>query len=338
MFGFQWHLTDRCNRKCLHCYQDTHETNSELTSELRLKAAELIMQSLTEEAVTINLTGGEPLLLPDLLDLIRYLDNYANLEEINIISNGTIENEQILHDLSLIRSFKHFKISLESGKPEINDAIRGKDSLKNLRRTIPLYKALTGRDVTLMMTLSRMNFRSIAETVEFAREVGAAGILFERFIPLGTGLGIADAVLGADDWFAAVKEILAVARIDAEPDSMAAYRAFGLELNEKLDPEDRLEVAFCNLGAESMALMPDGTVFPCRRLQIPVGNILQEPFSAIRSRLADWECSRIRPQLHGEICGICPFEDCPGCRALAMALSGDPLDDDPQCLLNRRED
>jgi MoaA/NifB/PqqE/SkfB family radical SAM enzyme len=83
-----------------------------------------------------------------------------------------------------------------------------------------------------------------------------------------------------------------------------------------------------------MALLPDGSVFPCRRLPLPQGNVLEEPFEAILARLAGWAPEALGPGLHGMACGLCGVEGCVGCRALALALRGDALADDPQCVLH----
>jgi len=334
MFGFQWHLTDRCNRRCRHCYQENFDYGAgEASPEQRRQLAATIFEAIPEESVSINLTGGEPLLLPDLLELVQYLETFANLADVNIITNGTIHDAELITTLGTFPRFAMFKMSLESGDRQINDSIRGAGSLELLRQSIPLYRQLSARPVSLMMTLSRANAETIVETVEFARKAGAAGIMFERFVPLGAGQGMSEAVLTAEDWYQAIVAIGQVAGLEVDPEELAACRAFWLWLDR--EPEDALDAALCNLGSESMALMPDGTVFPCRRLEIPVGNLLKEPFSVIRNRLSDWDCSRIRSRLDGDICGVCQFEDCPGCRALARALTGDPLADDPQCVLQR---
>ncbi len=301
----------------------------------RRLAADAILAAIPNEPVTVNLTGGEPMMVPDLVDLIRHLESYENLAEINIITNGTIEDPDLLTKLGSFARLRSFRVSLESGDEKINDFIRGKGSLAGLRRTIPLYREITGKSVTLMMTLSRLNCETIKESVKFARETGADDILFERFVPIGTGMGISESVLSANDWYKAIVSIGDAAGLEIDPDELAACRAFGLVTSGKADPEDMLAAALCNLGPESMALMPDGTVYPCRRLPLPTGNILKEPFAVIRERLGEWECSRVRERLRGLICGICPYEDCPGCRALALALTGNPLADDPQCVLNR---
>lgn len=348
MFGFQWHLSDACNRRCRHCYQESFSGQSrEVSAAERRRLADNILGSIAEEPVSINLTGGEPLLLPDLLELLAHLETFPNLADVSIITNGTITDPQLLGALKEFPRLECFKISLESGNAEVNDSVRGPGDLEMRRRNIPLYAQATGRPIVLMMTLSLLNFRTIAETVAFARETGTAGIIFERFVPLGTGKGMAETVLTPQAWHNAILDIGKAAGTEVDPDSLAACRAFWLDLKNPGEPEESakpdeadetdspLEAALCNLGPNSMALMPDGTVFPCRRLEIPVGNLLHEPFFDVRHRLAAWECPQVRPRLTGEYCGSCPVSDCPGCRALARALTGDPLADDPQCVLRR---
>ncbi len=335
MFAFQWHLTDRCNRSCRHCYQGAFSASgNELTANARKEAAAGILGAFPEEPFTINLTGGEPMILPDLLELMKYLESFQNLAEIGIITNGTIADIKLLEELAAVKKFTTFLISVESNEQAVNDKISGQGALRAVANNIKLYKAITGRKITLMMTLSKLNLNAIEATTNFARLNQADAIMFERFIPMGNGKKMKESVLSAADWRQAVKSIGSAAEIDLDPYAVASCRAFLLNLSSSPEQEDVLEAALCNLGPDSMALMPDGEVFPCRRLNLSVGNLMNEPFALIRSRLAQYECARLRPELSGEICGLCPYEDCPGCRALARVITGDAFADDPQCVLN----
>jgi radical SAM protein with 4Fe4S-binding SPASM domain len=335
MFAFQWHLTDRCNRRCRHCYQHKFRVSgNELLPKARKEAAEKILAAIPDEPVTINLTGGEPMILPDLLDLMRYLESFENLAEIGIITNGTIVDPKLLAELAEIKKFTTFLVSIESNEKAVNDQIRGEGALKAVTDNIELYKAVTGRKITLMMTLSKLNLNAIEATTVFARLNKADAIMFERFIPMGTGKKMKESVLSAAEWRQAVNSIGQAAGIDLDPYAVASCRAFLLNLSLPHDHEDVLEAALCNLGPDSMALMPDGEVFPCRRLNLSVGNLMVNSFAEIRSKLAVWECGRLRQKLTGEICGLCPYEDCPGCRALARVINDDVFADDPQCVLH----
>src|SRR4030042_727185 len=76
--------------------------------------------------------------------------------------------------------------------------------------------------------------------------------------------------------------------------------------------------------------MPEGSVFPCRRFPVSVGNLLDKSLKRI------WEESDVlaqlgkRENLKGK-CEKCEFRDCRGCRSLALSLTGDYLEEDPHC-------
>jgi hypothetical protein len=72
-FYFQWHLTERCNRACRHCYQDGSPT-SELGLNDLLTIVDLMEGAVNkwETKGTLSLTGGEPFLRKD--DLHALMD------------------------------------------------------------------------------------------------------------------------------------------------------------------------------------------------------------------------------------------------------------------------
>ncbi len=303
-FGFQWHITDRCNLRCAHCYQDSY-AHLPVENLANLKnLADRILPSLPDRGISVNLTGGEPLLVPYLFDFIDHLHGFDNLEEIHLITNGTVATQEVLCEIRRFNKIRYLKVSLESGICAANDAIRGAGNLAQVGDNILRYRRHTKKPVILMVTLGRYNLDTIEETVSYAELVGAGGIIFERFVPLGHGRKLEDLVLSAGEWAEAAASIAAVAGAGLDSRDLLPYRAFWLWL----DPEraERLMGARCNLGDESMALMPDGTVFPCRRLPVAVGNALREPFSDILSRLGRYR-----------------VEDYTGCRALGAVGWGD---------------
>lgn len=321
----------------MHCYQSSHKKNSYEANLFEKKTmADSIFNSLAGESSSVSLTGGEPMLLEDLSELVEHISSYNNLKQIHIITNGTVTDHKLLKKLSSFKKLTSFKISIESGDETINDTVRGKGSHSQIAKSVTLYKQATGRTISMMVTLSKLNFASIPQTIEFAKSIMADSVIFERFVPLGTGLAMAESVLTADDWHDSIKLICQSSKVNLSPYELAACRGFRLMLNPDIEPEDRLEAALCDLGPHSMALMPDGTVFPCRRLQINVGNVLNMPFDTIRSRLSDFDCKKIKPKILGNVCGVCPIDNCPGCRAIAKALSNEFLADDLQCVFNRK--
>lgn len=76
--------------------------------------------------------------------------------------------------------------------------------------------------------------------------------------------------------------------------------------------------------------MPEGTVFPCRRFPISIGNLLNASLKQIWERSEMLEKLRRKENLMGK-CGRCEVKNCRGCRSLALALTGDYLGEDPHC-------
>jgi radical SAM protein with 4Fe4S-binding SPASM domain len=330
-FGFQWHLTDRCNQRCTHCYQEDFTPGSELPLASLELAAERILSGVSGETVSVNVTGGEPLLLPGFFDLMSRLQSYANLEEINIITNGTVTPDRVLDGIRSMPRAGVIKVSLESASERTNDIVRGEGNHRKVLQGIERLLARTGKSVVLMVTLARYNIGEIGGMVELARKTGVSGVIFERFIPLGNGLALMNQALDRGSWSRAVAAISAAAGGDETPEDLVQYRAFWLWTDGRSGGV--LDGALCNLGRGSMAVMPDGTVYPCRRLPLPVGNVLRDPFGEIRLRLGRFGVDGIRDRLQGDFCGWCGVEECAGCRAMARAMTGSHLLDDPQCIL-----
>lgn len=327
-FAFQWHVTDRCNLCCRHCYQDDWTKAAELGFGALTELGDRVLRGLAGRPVTINLTGGEPFALPGLAALVEHLHRAPNLESIHIITNG-VEVGDALERLARLPKLGALKVSLESADEALNDDLRGKGNFRRVLAALPRLRA--ARPVVLMTTLSRRNAAGIETLVALAREHGLAGVIFERFVPWGRGLAMAGEVLDALEWQAAALAIARQACLEVEPDDLLPYRAFWLALLP--DGGAELEGALCNLGDESMALMPDGAVYPCRRLPLKIGDALREPFADILERLQAFAPDVLGARLHGDLCGLCGVIGCAGCRALALATTGDLLGDDPQCPL-----
>jgi radical SAM protein with 4Fe4S-binding SPASM domain len=328
-FGFQWHVTDRCNLRCSHCYQDDFSASSELdVRDLRVLTGRLLT-GLEGRSVSVNITGGEPLLFPHLPDLIARLHQADHLSEIHLITNATVSAPDVLGMIREAPRIKSLKVSVESVVDAVNDAIRGQGNLEKVRTHIAVYREQTLKPVVLMVTLGGHNLQTIDQTLQFAKSVEASGIIFERFVPLGQGTGMRHEVLTPAGRERAAATLSRLAGLPPDGEALLPYHAFWL----RLQPSPGLEGALCNLGGDSMALMPDGTVYPCRRLPMPVGNALELPFSSILEKLEGFSIRQTRQRLRGDLCGLCGIEACAGCRAMARAINSDYLADDPGCPL-----
>ena len=91
-FYFQWHLTDKCNLKCVHCYQTESSCCSELTfDELKVVADEIdFTLSKWKKDGRVAVTGGEPFVRKDVIDLLTYLEQLPHIKKLGILTNGTL--------------------------------------------------------------------------------------------------------------------------------------------------------------------------------------------------------------------------------------------------------
>jgi radical SAM protein with 4Fe4S-binding SPASM domain len=112
-----------------------------------------------------------------------------------------------------------------------------------------------------------------------------------------------------------------------EENSFLPYQAFQVSFDGE---EPELLGAPCVVGRDGLCIMPNGSVFPCRRFPLSIGNLLKDSLKTI------WEESKLLGQIRNKEnlkgqCGSCPINDCQGCRSLALALTGDPFEEDPHC-------
>ena len=103
-FYFQWHFLTKCNLRCKHCYQADY-IHGELSFDKLKQIADQIITALTKWNMygRISLTGGEPLLSKSLFPLMDYLSNSERIISINILTNGTLLDEQIVDELKQYR-------------------------------------------------------------------------------------------------------------------------------------------------------------------------------------------------------------------------------------------
>jgi radical SAM protein with 4Fe4S-binding SPASM domain len=226
------------------------------------------------------------------------------------------------------------QVSLE-GTQEVHDAIRGEGSfLAALRGVEQLLRAEL--PVTLNMTLSRLNAGLMREMVDLASGLGVQRLGFSRFVPSGRGMGMLGEMLGAGEVKALYESILPlnVTNLDIVTGDPVATQMYA----EPCNPGERVPYGGCAAGVSGLTLLADGTITPCRRLEIPIGNVRKDSLREV------WATSAVLAQLrdkssYGGKCGRCArWAACRGCRAIALGFAkargiNDFLAEDPQCFL-----
>jgi MoaA/NifB/PqqE/SkfB family radical SAM enzyme len=333
-FYIQWHITNLCNLHCKHCYQEDFSKNSDLGWKGLKRVSDHILATLSEwdRKACIHLTGGEPLLKEELFNLLQYLDPETEIEELGIITNGLLFNPEAVKRLSAFPKLKKIKISLDGADAEVHDSIRQKGVFEKVIQSLPMIKQENRFEIILMFTVMKRNYKSFPSLIRLCQNLGVDGLILERFIPLGRGKKFMNEVLEKDQWRELVEILMEFFSMKVDEDDIPSYQAFQITFDE--DGTELLG-APCIIGRDGLCIMPEGIVFPCRRFPIPIGNLINESLKEIWGSSSLLDQLRKKKNLKGR-CGKCQVEDCPGCRSLALALTGDYLEEDPHCPLNLR--
>lgn len=326
-FYFQWHTTERCNRSCTHCYQTAHPT-AELPLDELLKIAGKMDEAAAKwgRVGTVSITGGEPYIRKtELYELCAYFDQSDHVGYYDILTNGSLIDQREATTLAGLKKLRRVQVSLEGGSKETNDSIRGNGSFEATMWAIRNLRA-SGIGVSVMMTLTRKNMDEVSSLVELLGREDVTALSLERLIPEGNGLSMSDQVLTRDELKSLYEHVYGLAT-NNPPVRLLLYRP----LFALVAPDDLTVGALCSAGNNALTIMPDGTVYPCRRLPIPIGNVLEDGFYKIwyGSDLL-WEL-RDPKNLKGKCRDCSLLTQCRGCRAAAYFLSGDYMAEDPQC-------
>lgn len=329
-FYFQWHITDRCNLRCTHCYHDEYSGENELSVEELIASADKMAVALEKwnKKGSFSLTGGEPFIRSEVLfALARYMDSQTTTAYYDILTNGSLITETITDELIKLQKLRRVQMSIEGPTPELNDKIRGIGSFDRTMKAIRLLKSKE-LQVSIMTTVFRSNMTKIVELIDVLENVGVDTFALERFIPEGAGSAMASEALSPSE----IRDVFtAVYEAGRNPRKMRVlmYRP----LFAILDQDDPTIGAMCSIGTNALTVMHDGAILPCRRLPIPIGDIRNDSlFKIWYDNSLLWEI-RNPLNLKGK-CGSCDLVPiCRGCRAVAYARTGDYLGEDPQCWL-----
>jgi radical SAM protein with 4Fe4S-binding SPASM domain len=284
-----------------------------------------------EFSPSFNITGGEPFLRNDIFEVLKEIRSRGF--DIYILSNGILidrERAKILSDLAI----SGVQVSIE-GPEKIHEKIRGKGSfssaLKGVRHLLD-----QGITVTLNITLSDINADYFMEMVELSSAIGVQRLGFSRLVPSGRGKSLLPNMLKKER----VKELyetiipLKINGLDIVSGDPVLSQMFST------DKKDHGSIATggCAAGLSGVTILQDGTITPCRRLDIPIGNIRKDSLREVWATSEVLLKLRDRKSYKGRCRSCSRWASCRGCRAIAYAYScskgeNDFLSEDPQCFI-----
>lgn len=322
-------MTEKCNLKCTHCYQNEEIIKNELTLEDNLKIIDEFIaftQTLRPKSLPrITLTGGEPFTYGKLEQLLEHLNKYKDILIFAFLSNGTLIDQKAV---KLLTKYKpaFVQVSLD-GDRETHDSIRGAGSFDKAIEGIKKIKSL-GIITSISFTAHKQNYQDIPKVIQIAKNIGVHRFWSDRLIPEGHGKDLEKYLFSPEETYEYVK-LLKKESIKARINPFSKT-IIGTQRALQFSPfVDR--PYSCTAGKTLLALMPDGTVYPCRRLPISIGNIKKNSFKEIY--FGNKLVNELQSDGVNDGCQGCSFEQtCKGgLKCLSYALTGSPFMKDPGC-------
>lgn len=241
------YITNRCNSRCRTCNIWKLKEKVDIDKSV---IEELLSDEELDEDVEFILTGGEFLLHPEYVEIVRLFRG----RKLRLFSNGILAEELI----SLVKSEKveHLSLSLD-GKPETNANIRGIDTFKNIEKIVNEVKSST--NVEIEYTISRWNSRDdLIYVINFAEK---------------NGIGLSAGYFSEVEYFGTKRELLPQYDV-SEMLSSDYYKLYNLWVGGKL-------MLPCFSIYVRPVVKPNGDVELCEAKCVKLGNLYERSFARI---------------------------------------------------------
>ncbi|MFH1984714.1 MAG: heme b synthase [Pseudomonadota bacterium] len=332
-----WEITRNCNLSCLHCRAAA--TRGPYSGELDTAACLTLLDQISETGDPIViLTGGEPLLRPDIFTVARYGTD-KGLRMVMAV-NGTLITPTMAADMAAA-GIKRISISIDGATAERHDHFRGVPGAFDGALTGIAHANAAGIEFQINTTITQANLEEIPKIQDLAVKLGAVAHHIFLLVPTGRGKYLIDQAISAEqyedtlNWFYDQRDLTQlqlkatcaphyyrILRQRAKADGKTVtFESHGLDAVTR----------GCLGGTGFCFISHRGIVQPCGFLEVSSGDVTQRSFadiwrhSEVFNRLRDFD------QLSGK-CGACEYKRvCGGCRARAFEATGDFMSEEPLC-------
>jgi len=329
----QWDATNDCNLRCSHCYHPIHIQNENLMS---LEEVKDMLDDLSNTAERwsmvprISISGGEPLMRRDLLDILGYANERRILTA--ILTNGTLLTPKKASEI-FEASVRRLQVSLD-GRKDTHNRIRRRDFAYDRALEGIVNASKVGIDVTVSMTLMQSNINNFEDVVRAAINTGAKKVGFKTYVP-DRNFGVTDPeYVSAKEAFFAFMEAGKLMKKYRDKimilDSDVLWQIVKpIDLFKETAKEENKYLTGCSAGYRALSVLSDGTVYPCRRLPIKIGHINEGIVNLIIDNEVMQNLRDLDKMRKNSLCDM--VTHCRGCRAVAYAVTGDYMAKDPMC-------
>jgi len=347
-FTIAWEVTRACAYACVHCRANAQHQRD--PRELSTAEAKQLIERLAEfgNHPILIFTGGDPMMRPDLFELIEY----ANQKGLRCSLTPTATALPTLDRLNRARQagVKRIALSLDAPQASIHDAFR--QVAGSWQRTMDILQRAhaVGLSVQVNTTVAKHNAHILEEMVPFIQEVGA--VQWSLFFLVPTGRAMVEQMISPQDHervFNWLYDLSKTAPFDIKATAAPMYRRVAIE-RQKLEGKSSEDNLFqgagyqyqdglnrptkgVNDGNGFLFISHIGEIQPSGFLPITAGMVRSDDVIDVYRHHPLFRSLR-NPDGYKGVCGKCAYRYvCGGQRGRAFAISGDPLESDPACIL-----
>ncbi len=302
-------ITDKCNSECKTCYIHTKKTK-----ELTLEEYEYIFKDIKKTPYWVTISGGEPFLRRDLLQILILLQKYCRPKIINIPTNGILTTK-------IVQTVKKICEDLPDTQIIINLSIDGIGVLHNKIRNVPdnyrkvieTYKLLKKMNYhnlsvgihTVISSYNVDNYFGIAEKlIQLSPDSYITEIAEERQEMLNYDKGIVPESLKYRSAIDCLLHHIKNQKYKGITRITQAFRVEYYNLVKQLLRDDK-QIIPCYAGIASCHIATNGEVWFCCIKAKPIGKIYKDKYS-FREVWFSRTAKKIRKELREQKC-FCPL-------------------------------
>ena len=266
-------VTNDCNLRCVHC---CFKSGEKCFEEMSLKQIEqLLADFVTLGGTRIDVTGGEPFMRRDILEIIEMAIGKFKLRT-ELVTNSLLLNEGIIRRLHTL-NLPEMAVSIDGSTAEKHAQIRGTKPGDFEKIKFHLRKAAElGIKTKVNTVVFASNLADLPAITELAIELGAREHGFYYFSPIGRGNSRSDLVTNPLKWLETIRKKL----IRFQDNIKLSLETPIIES----DCADKLDVSCYLANPWHLQILPDGNVYPCAIMAAygrPLGSLITKRLAKI---------------------------------------------------------
>lgn len=280
-------VTDRCNIRCFYCMPETGGEFVPQPALLTFDEIETVVRTAVDLGIRkVRLTGGEPLLRPELPRLIERLARLDRVTDLALTTNAVLLGK---HAAALARAgLRRLNIHLDTLDPARFRQITRRDDLSRVLESIDIAQQVGFERIKLnAVAIRNLTEPDLIPLVRFAMDRGFEARFIE-FMPLdGQRLWDLDQVLTADEMIRRVSAEFGPLTPVPDADPRAPATEYTFSNGQKIGFIASVSRPFC-MNCNRLRLTADGKLRYClfAREETPVRHLIGNP-DALAKAMAD---------------------------------------------------